>query len=119
MNPQLDGIDALDGTYAFDIRKSHAALRLNRFLWNLRLPEQRAAFLADEDAAYRAAGLSEAESDLLRRRDWIGLIRRGANFFVLEKMARVAKVSNLEVYAEMRGESFEDFLKTRRVPDAR
>jgi hypothetical protein len=31
----------------------------------------------------------------------------------------VVKVSNLEVYAQMRGESFEDFLKTRRVPDAR
>jgi gallate dioxygenase len=119
MNPQLEGIEALEGTYAFDIRKSHHALRLNRFLWNLRLPEQRAAFLADEPQAYRDAGLDEAEQALLRARDWIGLIRHGANFFVLEKMARVLKVSNLEVYAEMRGESFEDFLKTRQVPDAR
>jgi gallate dioxygenase len=119
MNVQLEGIDELEGTYAFDIRKSHHALRLNRFLWNLRLPEQRAAFLADETEAYRAAGLSKVEQDLLGRRDWIGLIRHGANFFVLEKMARVLKVSNLEVYAQMRGESFEDFLKTRQVPDAR
>ena len=28
-------------------------------------------------------------------------------------------MSNLEVYAAMRGETFEDFMKTRRVPDAR
>ena len=43
----------------------------------------------------------------------------GANFFVVEKFARVAKMSNMEVYAIMRGESFEDFLKTRLVPAAR
>ena len=42
-----------------------------------------------------------------------------ALFFVLEKFARVVRMSNLEVYAKMRGESFEDFMKTRRVPEAR
>jgi len=31
----------------------------------------------------------------------------------------VLKITNLEIYAIFRGESFEDFLKTRRVPDAR
>jgi protocatechuate 4,5-dioxygenase alpha chain len=31
---------------------------------------------------------------------------------------RVLRMTNMQVYAIMRGESYEDFLKTRRVPDA-
>jgi hypothetical protein len=38
---------------------------------------------------------------------------------VLEKFARVAKTPNLVVYASMRGQSFEDFMQTRRVPSMR
>ena len=55
----------------------------------------------------------------MRERDWLGLVRYGVNFFVLEKFARLVGKSNLEVYAAMRGESFEEFLATRRVPEAR
>jgi gallate dioxygenase len=57
--------------------------------------------------------LSEEECDLLRRRDWRGLIQYGAIFFVLEKLAAVVGVPNLQVYAAMRGQSLEDFMKTR------
>ena len=81
--------------------------------------EARQRYLADAEAAMAEAGLSEEEKQLVRARDWIGLVRHGANFFVLEKFARVARITNLEVYAAMRGESFEAFMKTRRVPDAR
>lgn len=47
--------------------------------------------------------------------DWIGLIRYGAIFFGLEKMAAVAGVSNPHVYASMRGEDMETFQNTRNV----
>lgn len=47
-----------------------------------------------------------------------GLIRGGANFFVLEKFARLVGETNLEVYASMRGETFDEFMLTRAVPDA-
>jgi len=119
MNPQLDGIESIPGTYPFDLRSSMKALALNRFFWNLRLPSQRELFLRDEGGSMAAAGLSETEVDLVRERDWLGLVRYGVNFFVLEKFARVVRMSNLEVYARMRGETFESFLNTRRVPAAR
>ena len=48
-----------------------------------------------------------------RSRDWRGLIHYGAIFFVLEKLAAVVGVSNLHVYAAMRGETLDDFQKTR------
>jgi len=63
-----------------------------------------------------AAGLTAAEQTMVNQRDWIGLVRHGVNFFVLEKFARVARLSNLEVYASMRGETLDEFLATRRVP---
>ena len=47
------------------------------------------------------------------------MVRYGANFSVMEKFARVVRKTNLQVYAMMRGESFEDFMKTLRVPSAR
>lgn len=118
-NPQIEGIEAIEGTYPFDTRVAAAKLPLNRFFWNMKDPAFRAKFSADEVAACRAGGLTEAETQLVLDRNWIGLIREGTNFFVLEKFARVVGESNLEVYAEMRGEGFEEFMATRRVPDAR
>lgn len=53
---------------------------------------------------------------MVRRKDWLGLVRYGVSFFVLEKFARVQKMSNLKVYAIMRGETLDEFLKTRGVP---
>ncbi|WP_043830088.1 gallate dioxygenase [Muricoccus aerilatus] len=119
VNPQLEGIESIEGTYAFDISTARERLRLNRFFWNMKETAFREAFLADEAGACERAGLTPEETRLVLERDWLGLIRYGANFFVLEKFARTAQRSNLEVYAEMRGETFEEFLATRQVPDAR
>ncbi len=119
MNPQIAGVEDLVGTYVFDLRTSHRALKLNRFLWSMIQATSREGFVADEDAFMTAAGLSEAEKTLLRARDWLGLIQHGASFFVLEKFARVAKKTNLEIYAIMRGETFDEFMATRRVPECR
>lgn len=119
MNPQLEGVEKLEGTYPFDVRKSYKARKLNRFLWHLRLAEYRASFVADEEAAYDAAGLSDYEENLVRKRDWLGMIKYGVPMFLIEKIARVLKITNMEIYAIFRGQSYEDFLKTRRVPEAR
>ena len=66
----------------------------------------------------REAALSEAERDLIGRRDWRGLLHYGVIFFLLEKLAAVSGVSNLHVYAAMRGQSLEEFQKTRNAPGA-
>ncbi|MEP7068659.1 MAG: hypothetical protein ABI789_05435 [Usitatibacter sp.] len=119
MNPQLEGVEEIAGTYPFDVARSVERIRINRFFWQLAQPAHRELFVRDEAAACSASGLTPEETALVRNRDWLGLIRYGVNFFVLEKFARVLRLSNLDVYASMRGESLEDFLKTRRVPEAR
>jgi gallate dioxygenase len=110
---QLKGIEQLEGTYPFDLDRSVKNYRLNKFLHDLVIPEHRALFNSDEEAAFEQAGLSDQERDMIRRRDWRALMQYGAIFFVLEKLAAVTGVSNLHVYAAMRGQSLEDFQKTR------
>ncbi|MBV4518387.1 protocatechuate 3,4-dioxygenase [Pseudomonas sp. RW1P2] len=119
MNPQVVGMEDIGGTYVFDLRVSNKALKLNRFFWKMIGTEWRARYVQDAESLMTEAGLDEYEKALVRRRDWLGLVQYGANFFVVEKFARVVKMSNMQVYAIMRGESYEDFLKTRRVPDMR
>ncbi len=113
MARQLDGIDKLPGTYPFDVATSVKAYRLNKYLHAMVDPAHRARFLSDPEASFDEAGLTEQERDLVRRRDWQGMIRYGVIFFMLEKLAAVIGASNLHIYAAMRGESLDDFLKTR------
>ena len=103
--------------YVFDLERSARGLRLNRFLHDLVYPERRKLFLENPEAAM--AQLSEEEKDMVRRLDWNALQDCGASFFCLEKLARVKGVSNPEMVAAFRGETLEQFLKTRRVPGAR
>jgi gallate dioxygenase len=110
---QWAGIDKLPGTYPFTLDRSVKAYRLNNFLHRLIEPEFRSQFLQQPEALFQQAELSETERDLIRRRDWQGLIRYGAIFFVLEKFGATVGISNLHIYAAMRGQSLEDFQKTR------
>ncbi|HET9617194.1 MAG TPA: gallate dioxygenase [Pseudolabrys sp.] len=115
---QLAGAGALEGTYPFTLARSVKTFRINKFLHDLIEPEKRAVFLADEEKACLDAGLSAEEQDMLRRRDWRAMIRYGVSFFMLEKLGAVAGVSNLHIYAAMRGETLEAFQKTRNAPGA-
>jgi len=115
---QLAGAEGLTGTYPFTLQRSVQAYRINRFLHDLVLPEHRRRFLADEAGTLRAAGLSAHEQDLVLRRDWRGLIHHGVIFFMLEKLGAVVGVSNLHIYAAMRGETLEAFQRTRNAPNA-
>ncbi|HKU46971.1 MAG TPA: protocatechuate 3,4-dioxygenase [Burkholderiales bacterium] len=105
------------GKYVFDLERSAKGLRLNRFLNGLTRKENRELFLNDPQAAMK--DLSAEERDMVQRLDWKALQDYGASFFCLEKLARTKGVSNPQMVAAFRGETLEQFLKTRRVPGAR
>ena len=94
------------------------AYRINDYLHRMVEPAHREAFMADPEASFEAAGLTDEERDLIRRRDWRGLLHYGVIFFMLEKLGAVTGVSNLHIYAAMRGQSLEDFQRTRNAPGA-
>lgn len=103
--------------YVFDLERSARGLRLNRFLHSLTQADKRKLFLEEPEEAMKE--LSDEERDMVRRLDWKALQDYGASFFCLEKLARTKGVSNPEMVAAFRGETLEQFLKTRRVPGAR
>ena len=115
---ELAGAEKLAGSYPFTLERSVKAYRLNRYLHELVHPEFRSAFRADEEATYAQAGLTAEEQELVRSRNWRGLIHYGVIFFMLEKLGAVIGVSNLHIYAAMRGQSLEEFQKTRNAPNA-
>jgi gallate dioxygenase len=103
--------------YVFDLERSAMGLRLNRFLHGLTVPALRTIFSESPEEAMR--NLSEEEKTMVRNLDWRGMMEHGASFFCLEKLARAKGVSNPEMVAAFRGETLEQFLRTRRVPGAR
>jgi gallate dioxygenase len=112
---EMAGAEALEGTHPFDLEKSLKAYRINDFLHRLIEPEHRARFVDDLEGLMEAFKLTEVERDLIRNKKWIELIHYGAIFFVLEKMAPVVGVTNPEVYASFRGQTLEEFQKSRKV----
>jgi gallate dioxygenase len=110
---QWVGLDKLPGTYPFTLDRSVKAFRLNSFLHRLIEPAQRQRFLADPEPLFAAAGLTDEERNMVRSRDWQALIRYGVIFFLLEKLGAVIGTTNLHIYAAMRGQSLEEFQKTR------
>ena len=118
INSQLAGIDALGGTYPFTLARSVKGYRLNKFLHGLIDPARREKFRDDPESAFEAAGLTSEERHLVRTLDWRGMIHYGVSFFMLEKLGAVVGVSNLHIYAGMRGETLDEFRKTRNAPGA-
>ena len=115
---QLAGIERLEGTYPFTLERSVKAYRLNKVLHSLTRPECRARFRANQAEFLATAGLTGEERELVQRLDWRGMIHYGVSFFMLEKLGAVVGVSNLHIYAAMRGQTLEQFQQTRNAPGA-
>jgi gallate dioxygenase len=118
INHQLTGIDRLTGRYPFTLARSVKGYLLNKFLHALVDPAWRARFRADQEALFETAGLSAEERHLVRTLDWRGMIHCGVSFFMPEKLGAVIGVLNLHIYAAMRGETLDEFQRTRNAPGA-
>jgi protocatechuate 4,5-dioxygenase alpha subunit len=105
-------------TTIFDLRASRRGIRLNRLCASLCSPENRAAFQRDEEAYMARCGLSGAEKALIRKRDFQGLIDAGTNIYYLLKIGSVTGTGLYRMGAQMRGETYEEFLATRNLKDA-
>jgi protocatechuate 4,5-dioxygenase, alpha chain len=81
-------------------------------------PANREAFKKDEEDYMARFSLTDAEKELVRRRDFAGLIHAGLNIYWMLKLGSVTGTSLYRMGAQMRGEKFEDFLATRNFKDA-
>lgn len=105
-------------TSIFDLRLSLRGRRLNKLCAALCSPQEREAFKRDEEACMSKFGLSEEEKDLIRKRDFRGLIEAGTNIYYLLKIGSVTGNGLYRMGAQMRGETYEQFLATRKFKDA-
>jgi len=83
------------GTYLYTGPVSSQGWRINQACLSLRSPANREAFLADEDAYLSGYGLTPAERELVRSRDWTGLLRAGGH---LQAALKLAATLGLNIY---------------------
>jgi protocatechuate 4,5-dioxygenase alpha subunit len=81
-------------------------------------PAEREAFKRDEEAFMARFGLTETEKELVKKRDFEGLIEAGMNIYAMLKVGSATGNSLYRMGAQMRGESYEQFLATRNMKDA-
>lgn len=93
-------------------------MRLNRLCAALCSPAEREAFKRDEAAFMARFALTEDEKNLIRKRDFQGLIEAGMNIYAMLKIGSATGHSLYRMGAQMRGESYEAFLSTRNMKDA-
>lgn len=86
------------------------ALRLNRFLVYISKRENRDEYLVDEEASMQEWGLSPSERDLIRQRNYEGLLVAGVNIYAIAKSGYVFGATLLEIGAAMRGQTTAEFL---------
>jgi protocatechuate 4,5-dioxygenase, alpha chain len=107
-------LDEVAGTKVFTGERSRAGYRLNRMAMSMTDPVNRAAFVADETGFLRGMGLTEAEIDLVGRRDWKGMIQAGGSIYLLIKIAGALGVTLPQVGAHTAGMTLEQFMAKRK-----
>ena len=105
-------------TTIFDVRASLRGQRLNRMCGSLCSAHNREAFKAGEEAYLAKFGLSEAEKELVRKRDFGALIHAGLNIYFMIKLGACTGNSLYKMGAQMRGETYDQFLATRKISGA-
>ncbi len=103
----------LPDTIVFTGARSRQGYRLNKFAMSLTDEDNRKKFRADERTYMATFGMSENEKDCVTRRDWAGLVAAGGNIYLLIKIGGAVGQNLLQMGAQMRGESLEQFMKTR------
>jgi protocatechuate 4,5-dioxygenase alpha chain len=83
--PKQDQFDDIPGTYLFDRHRSRQGYHLNMFFFSLMKPDNREAFLANEETYLDRFPMSEAQRRAVLARDWLGMIKLGGNIYYMSK----------------------------------
>lgn len=110
---KLGGRREIPGAFIFTGQRSARGYRLNKFAMSLVEAANRDAFRADERGYMAGFNLTEEEVSMVERRDWAEMIRYGGNIYIILKVAGALGISLMQMGAQMRGETLEQFLATR------
>ena len=100
---------SLEGTYLFDGARARKNYPLNKMCMSLVSSNNRKAFEEDELAYCQSYGLDPETIDLVKGRDWIGMIKAGGNIYYVYKLAAIDHVSMQHVGAQQNSMTLEQF----------
>jgi gallate dioxygenase len=95
--------DVISGAYVFTVERSTRGYALNKMANSLSSPANRAKFQAGEAAYMTELGCSDTQIDLVRRRDWKGMMEQGASIYLLLKIGAAVGVPLPEIGAHTAG----------------
>ena len=95
--------DIVSGAYVFTGERSARSYHLNKMANTLSVPDKRVQFQADEASYMRAMGCSDDEIELVKQRDWRGMMDHGASIYLLLKIGAAVGHSLPQIGAHTRG----------------
>jgi protocatechuate 4,5-dioxygenase alpha subunit len=99
----------IGGATVFTGEQSQRGYRLNRMAMSLTDADSRRHFVADEDGYMRSMGLSAAEAEMVRRRDWKAMLESGGSIYLIIKIAGALGIGLPEVGAQTGGRTLAEW----------
>jgi protocatechuate 4,5-dioxygenase alpha chain len=116
MSKESGHSDHIPGTYVFTGQRSKQGLKLNRFAYSLNEAKNREAYIQDPEAYMDSCGLSQWEKEKVLAGDFKTLVEDGGgNIYMLIKVGAVAGAGLATLGAQQRGETKDEFMKSRNV----
>jgi protocatechuate 4,5-dioxygenase, alpha chain len=97
------------GTTIFDGNEAQKGLALNRMCFSFNSAENRAAFVADEEAYCRKFGLNDEQKAAVKSRSVLKMIEAGGNVYYLAKLAGIFGLNVQDIGAQQTGMTVEAF----------
>jgi protocatechuate 4,5-dioxygenase alpha chain len=101
--------DDIPGTYVFDGQHAHGAYALNKLLYSFCEQENRDAFDRDPGAYCDRFGLDAGAKRLVLGKEFLGMLRAGANIYYMAKMAIPRGTSVQDAGAAFQGITTQQF----------
>jgi protocatechuate 4,5-dioxygenase alpha chain len=100
---------AIPGTILFDGEQAQKGYALNRMCFSFNNPENRAAFLKDEDAYCTEYGLTPEQRAAVKTRNVMKMLEAGGNVYYLAKLAGIFGLNVQDIGAQQTGMSVDAF----------
>jgi protocatechuate 4,5-dioxygenase alpha chain len=76
----------IPGTYVYDKELATRGYALSKMAFSLARPENREAFLRDEDAYLDRFAVTPEQRAAVKARDWLALVKLGGNIYYIFKL---------------------------------
>lgn len=109
MNWTKHDYEDIPGTYVFDGKHAHGAYPLNKLLFSFNNETNRTEFDRDPAAYCDKFGVEGKYKEFVLKKDFLGMLRAGANIYYMAKMAIPRGTSVQDAGAAFQGISTKEF----------